>query len=82
MPRMKTIKPALQEEIEKDLMKFCNGARYVCIQKFADYYGIKRTKATEWLNGLPFVREKGKRKERRVYRVADIAEKIYLNTEV
>lgn len=79
MPRTKTIKPALQEQIENEL-KSKYGAT-LRIKDVAEYIGFDRTAATEWLSGLPFMRTNGEGKRKRYYASA-IAEKMYLNTEV
>ena len=79
MPRMKTVKPALQEQIEREL-KNQYGAT-LRIVDVMNYIGFDRKAATEWVSGLPFLRtgEKGKRKH---YYASAIAEKMYLNTEM
>ena len=79
MPRMKTIKPALQEQIEWEL-KSQYGAT-LSIKNVAEYIGFNRTAAAEWVEGLPFMRTNGEGKRKRYYASA-IAEKMYLNTEM
>lgn len=79
MPRMKIIKPALQEQIEREL-KAKYGAT-LRIKDVAEYIGFNRTAATEWVEGLPFIRTNGEGTRRRYYASA-VAEKMYLNTEV
>jgi len=81
MPRMKTIKPALQQEIEKDIRAQCGS--FLSKEDFIEYTHWGKTKAAAWLEGLPFVVTTGKRgQKRKNYYASAIAEKMYLNTEV
>ena len=76
MPRMKTVKPALQQEIENELRAeygITMSARQVGIA-----IGLKDTAAAKWLAEVPYSVFNGRKR----YFSAAVAEKIYLNTNV
>ena len=78
MPRMKTIKPALQEQIEKELRAKCDldeRRMTMTAREVGKAIGLKDTAAAKWLTDVAYSVFNGRKR----YFVSAVAEKIYLN---
>lgn len=73
MPRMKTIKPALQQEIENELRS--EYGMTMTAREAGRVIGLKDTAAAKWLSDVNYAVFNGRKR----YFVSAVAEKIYLN---
>ena len=76
MPRVKTIKPALQQEIENELR--VEYGMTLSVRQVGIVIGLKDTAAAKWLADVPYSVFNGRKR----YFSSAVAEKIYLNTNV